>query len=134
MKYELVTWPEIQDYMESPRYPTDVYFDPDKNAWFVPEDLEEEINSQRTWKNISWYLKDTNEALHMHVHIPVDFDENQGLSELDKLTINEIWQHPTEGIITFKLYGSNDEFDLSEYPQIWEEVLNYLSNEVHRYI
>lgn len=88
----------------------------------------------QVWKDISWYLRDTSEVLHMGIYIPVDFDENQGLSELDKLTINEIWQHPTEGIITFKLYGSDDEFDLSEYPQIWNTVLDYLSNEVHRQI
>lgn len=88
----------------------------------------------KVWKDISWYLKDTSEALHMHVHIPVDFGESQGLSELDKLTVNEIWQHTAEGIITFKLYGSDDEYDLSEYPQIWKEILDYISNEVPRYI
>lgn len=132
MKYELVTWPEIQDYMESPRYPTDVYFDPAKDSWFVPEDLEEEINSQRTWGNISWYLRETDEIVHFEVHIHVDLEESQGLSELEKPEIVEIWQNPTEGIITFKLYGCDEEFDLSEYPQIWEEVLNYLSNAIYR--
>lgn len=41
MKYIKVGWPEIQDYMYDPRYQEEVYFDPLKNYWFVPEDMEE---------------------------------------------------------------------------------------------
>jgi hypothetical protein len=77
------------------------------------------------WKDISWYLRDTSEVLHMHVHIKLDPKESQGLSESEKPEIVEIWQHPTEGIITFKLDGCDEEFDLSEYPEIWDDVLEY---------
>ena len=45
MKYIMVTWSEIQDYM---MYGTTnvvdsaskIYFDPIKNVWFVPEDWD----------------------------------------------------------------------------------------------
>lgn len=41
MKYIKVEWPEIQDYMLNPRYFEEVSYDPQKNCWFVPEDMEE---------------------------------------------------------------------------------------------
>ena len=41
MKYIKVGWPEIQDYMDNPRYREEVYFDPRENYWFVPEDMDE---------------------------------------------------------------------------------------------
>ena len=41
MKYIKVEWPEIQDYMMNPRYPAEVFYDPDKDCWFIPEDMEE---------------------------------------------------------------------------------------------
>lgn len=41
MKYIKVEWPEIQDYMLNPRYSEEAGFDPQKNCWFVPEDMEE---------------------------------------------------------------------------------------------
>ena len=37
--YELVDWPDIQEFMEDDDYAEMVYFDPEKNAWFVPEDM-----------------------------------------------------------------------------------------------
>ena len=37
--YEKVDWPDIQEFMEDYDYVDRVYFDPDKNAWFVPEDM-----------------------------------------------------------------------------------------------
>lgn len=37
MRYILVEWPDIQDYMDNPDYPEKCYFDPNKNVWFVPE-------------------------------------------------------------------------------------------------
>lgn len=40
MKYILIGWPEIQDYMNNPNYPDDCYFDPVENVWFIPEDWE----------------------------------------------------------------------------------------------
>ena len=37
--YEKVDWPDIQEFMEDYDYTDRVYFDPEKNAWFVPEDM-----------------------------------------------------------------------------------------------
>jgi len=37
-KYVKMTWPEIQDYMDRPEYPDACYFDPIKDAWFIPEE------------------------------------------------------------------------------------------------
>jgi hypothetical protein len=42
MRYILVEWPDIQDYMDNPDYPEKCYFDPNKNVWFVPETWDEE--------------------------------------------------------------------------------------------
>ena len=40
MKYIKVEWPEIQDYMERSDYKEEVYFDPNKNCWFIPENWD----------------------------------------------------------------------------------------------
>lgn len=37
-KYIAVGFPDIQKYMESPRW-NEIGFDSDKNLWFVPEDM-----------------------------------------------------------------------------------------------
>lgn len=37
--YELVEWPDIQEFMEDSEFVDRVYFDPEKNVWFVPEDM-----------------------------------------------------------------------------------------------
>ena len=62
--YEKVDWPDIQEFMEDYDYTDRVYFDPEKNAWFVPEDMikkyeikEEDIfyeESPETFENIEW--------------------------------------------------------------------------------
>lgn len=41
MKYILVNWPDIQDYMGHPDYDKDCYHDPDKDVWFIPEEWED---------------------------------------------------------------------------------------------
>ena len=48
MKYIKVEWPEIQDYMDNPGYPEESYFDPNKNAWFIPEwwEAEKELEDE----------------------------------------------------------------------------------------
>ena len=40
MKYILVTWPEIQEFMERPDYRTGAFYDPEKDVYFVPEDWD----------------------------------------------------------------------------------------------
>ena len=37
--YEKVEWPDIQGFMEDDDYADRVYFDPENNVWFVPEDM-----------------------------------------------------------------------------------------------
>ena len=37
MKYILVEWPDIQNYMNNPNFKKEVGFDPVKNTWYVPE-------------------------------------------------------------------------------------------------
>lgn len=49
MKYTRVDWPEIQDYMENPDFETECYFDPKKNAWFIPEWWEIEYQLENDW-------------------------------------------------------------------------------------
>lgn len=79
------------------------------------------------WNGISAFLMNTSESEHLQVNIIIDTPEDQGLSDNDKMVITEIWQEPKEGIITFKIYGSDEEFDLSEYPELFEQIYNYLS-------
>lgn len=42
-KYIAVNWPEIQDFMEHPNYQEEVCFDADKNIWFVPEEMYNQV-------------------------------------------------------------------------------------------
>jgi hypothetical protein len=37
-KYIAFEWPDIQGFMDNPKW-EDVGYDPDKNIWFVPEDM-----------------------------------------------------------------------------------------------
>lgn len=39
-KYMLVMWPEIQDFMGNPDYNNEVYYDSEKDVYFVPEDFD----------------------------------------------------------------------------------------------
>lgn len=39
-KYMLVMWPEIQDFMGNPDYNNKVYYDSEKDVYFVPEDFD----------------------------------------------------------------------------------------------
>ena len=80
------------------------------------------------WNGISALLMNTSESEHLQVNIIVDTIEDQGLSDNDKMVITEIWQEPKEGIMTFKIYGSDEEFDLSEYPELFKQIYNYLSD------
>ena len=73
---------------------------------------------------------DTSEENHMKVWIPLELEENQGLSTNDMLTVEEIWQHPTEGIIMLKIEGIEEPVELETYeeciPQIYEYILEQL--------
>lgn len=52
MKYVKVEWPDIQDYMDNPEYPEECYFDPEKNAWFIPDWWETEKELENDFKMI----------------------------------------------------------------------------------
>ena len=59
MKYIKMGWPEIQDYMMKEDYNENVYFDPRKNCWFIPDTWEPDEcykNQNLELKNISNYM------------------------------------------------------------------------------
>jgi hypothetical protein len=57
-------------------------------------------------------LMDTSAENQMKVDIVMETDETFGLSTNDMLRIVSIWQHPSEGIITFVLNGGEEiDFD-----------------------
>ena len=64
MKYILVEWPEIQDYMDNPDYPDKCYFDPDKNVWFVPEEWDPDyLELQEIKENVFKSIMDDYSAI-----------------------------------------------------------------------
>ena len=66
------------------------------------------------WNNISGILIDTNSENKLNVDIILETGEEQGLSDLEMLHINKIWQEPSSGEIGYLLEGCIEEFDLSE--------------------
>jgi hypothetical protein len=80
------------------------------------------------WNYLSSLLNNTSESVHSVINPPIILDtiEDLGLSDLEKLAVNEIWQDHIEGIITFKVEGSNEEFDLTDYPEFIEQIYNKL--------
>ena len=80
------------------------------------------------WNYLSSLLTNTSESVHSVINPPIILDtiEDLGLSDLEKLAVNEIWQDHIEGIITFKVEGSNEEFDLADYPEFIEQIYNKL--------
>lgn len=75
---------------------------------------------------ISALLMDTDEQHHISVHIPLELGENQGLSTNDMLTVEEIWQNPTEGIIMLKIRGIEEPEELEVYEECLEQIYRYL--------
>ena len=80
------------------------------------------------WNNLSALLTNTSENVHSVINPPIILNgiEDLGLSDLKKLELNEIWQDHIEGIITFKVKGSEEEFDLSDYPEFITQIYNGL--------
>lgn len=133
--YEVICWPDIQDYMNKEGFEDNAYLINDEkgmelfgsSAYFVNTEWADKVDSQDVlWKEISTALANTSEENHMKVNIIVSTPEDQGLSDNDKPVITEIWQHPTEGIVTFKYQGDDTEYDLSDYPEFYEQVANGL--------
>ena len=96
----------------------------------LDDDLNPLSPEQMTWHKLSALLMDTNEDIHLKAKeddiLVLETDEDMGLSDLEKNRLTEVWQHPTEGIITFKMGGSNQELDLSEFPEFIPQVYNHV--------
>ena len=69
---------------------------------------------------------DTSEEHHMKCDICLETSEDCGLSDLEKMHVTEIWQHPTEGIIMLFVEGVG-ECELEDFeeciPQIYNELI-----------
>lgn len=134
-KYIVVQWPDIQTYMDKEGFEDNAHLINDEkgiemfgsSAYFINEEWADKVDSQDVlWREISAALADTSEENHMKVNIIISTPQDQGLSDSEKPVIVEIWQHPIEGIITFKLQGSDEEFDLIDYPEFLEQVADEL--------
>ena len=76
---------------------------------------EKENNIRQMIRNyFSRQLMDTNEIEKMEVDIVVDVEDAMGLSSLELPNIIKMWQHPTEGWITFETYGGG-EYDFDDW-------------------
>ena len=134
-KYIVVQWPDIQSYMDKEGFEDNAHLINDEkgielfgsSAYFIKEEWADKVDSQDVlWGEISAALADTSEEKHMKVNIIISTPQDQGLSDSEKPVITEIWQHPIEGIITFKLQGSDEEFDLIDYPEFLEQIADGL--------
>jgi len=76
---------------------------------------------------VSALLMDTDEENHLIVDIPLEANENQGLSTNDMLRVKEIWQHPSEGIIMVKIDGYEEPQEIEEYEECIPQIYEYLS-------
>lgn len=76
---------------------------------------------------VSALLMDTDEENHLNVYIPLELQENQGLSTNDMLTVEEIWQHPIEGIIMVKIKGVVEPQEIEEYEECIPQIYEYLA-------
>ncbi|MBR0539914.1 MAG: DUF1738 domain-containing protein [Bacteroidales bacterium] len=98
----------------------------------VAETPAAEQQAQLSWNKLSALLMDTNEDIHLKAKkdeiLVLETDEDMGLSDLEKNHLSEVWQHPSEGIITFKMEGSNQEFDLSDYPEFIPQIYNHVAD------
>ena len=92
--------------------------------------MEEDDVRQMIRFYFSRHLMFTSEDNQMKVDILLETDETFGLSTNDMLRIVSIWQHPSEGIITFVLNGGEeidfDDIETSTLLNVMTEFDNYL--------
>ena len=78
----------------------------------------------------SRHLMDTSAENQMKVNIVFETDETFGLSTNNMLRIISVWQHPSEGLITFVLDGGGeidfDDVEISTLFKIMEDFDEYL--------
>ena len=61
---------------------------------------------------LSRNLMNTNESNHYKCKFPLDTEDCCGLSSLDMLWVTSMWQHPSEGYITFVIEEKSErDFD-----------------------
>ena len=132
--YEIVSWPDCQFYMNRDGFEknacladSDVFVEMyGSSAYFINSEWKIKIDIETDDFNyISALLAMTSEKVHLHLKpaLVLDIEESQGLSELEKPELIELWQNEKEGIISFKLAGSDTEFDLSEYPELYKQII-----------
>lgn len=86
-----------------------IYIDSDDVVWFTSDFSDSPVRLDEIIPNSIW------DIFHRLI-------EDYGNEE----TIVEIWQHPSEGIITFKFKDDDTEYDLSDYPKFFERVADGL--------
>jgi hypothetical protein len=88
---------------------------PNEIAEIFNDFVATEDNIRQMIRNyFSRQLMDTNEVDKMDVDIVVDVEDAMGLSSLELPNIIKMWQHPTEGWITFETYGGG-EYDFDDW-------------------
>lgn len=87
---------------------------PNEIAEIFNDFVATEDNIRQMIRNyFSRQLMDTNENEKMDVDIVVDVEDAMGLSSLELPNIIKMWQHPSEGWITFETYGGGElDFDV----------------------
>ena len=78
-----------------------------------------EILRESIRQNLSRHLMDTSEDNRMKLDFPLESGAC-GLSTLEMIWVDEIWQDPEEGIIWVKYEGSSDAIELDEVPIDWQ--------------
>lgn len=80
---------------------------------------------------ISGLLADTSENNHLKIEMILEPEGTFGVSTLQMPTVEEIWQHETEGIIMLKLKGQEEPVELEDYEDCMPQIFAYLFK--HKY-
>ncbi len=62
-KFILVTWPEIQEYMNRPDYMESCHYDSERGVWFIPEEWTFEEIDEEDWPIDGPSIGDLDDAL-----------------------------------------------------------------------
>lgn len=72
----------------------------------------------------------TSENSRMETYIPLESDEDCGLSSLEVPAITKMYQEPKTGGIAIRLVGESTDRDMDDfvevYPDLYEQVAEYL--------
>ena len=81
---------------------------------------------------LSALLMNSAENIHYRVDIPLELEENQGLSTNDMLTVESIWQDRKEGIIMLKFIGVNEPKELEDFEECIPQIYNYMNDYISK--